>query len=162
MCLSSVFDNNITMPLYETYVRWPTNLCSSGVGTYVICLMNPMFIFDARSRGQDSGSKCQVSGFKCQDPSSRIQGSGAAGFGMQDPSSKFQVSSVRIQDSSVRIDLRSSLLTLDRVQTSLTLFSLSRRLQVSGSKFQVSRLCLTCLLLFQLFLPLLQIHPRCR
>ena len=141
--------------------------------------MNPMFIFDARSRGQDSGSKCQVSGFKCQDPSSRIQGSGAAGFGMQDPSSKFQVSSVRIQDSSVRIDLRSSLLTLDRVQTSLTLFSLSRRLQdsgskfqdsrqrscrfqVSGSKFQVSRLCLTCLLLFQLFLPLLQIHPRCR
>ena len=124
MCLSSVFDNNITMPLYETYVRWPTNLCSSGVGTYVICLMNPMFIFDARSRGQDSGSKCQVSGFKCQDPSSRI-------------------------------DLRSSLLMLDRVQTSLPLFSLSRRLQVS-------RLCLTCLLLFQLFLPLLQIHPRCR
>ena len=148
MCLSSVFDNNITMPLYETYVRWPTNLCSSGVGTYVICLMNPMFIFDARSRGQDSGSKCQVSGFKCQDPSSRIQGSGAAGFGMQDPSS-------RIQDSSSRIDLRSSLLMLDRVQTSLPLFSLSRRLQVS-------RLCLTCLLLFQLFLPLLQIHPRCR
>ena len=42
-----------------------------------------------------------------------------------------------MQDSSVKIDLRSSLLTLDRVQTSLTLFSLSRRLQDSGSKFQV-------------------------
>ncbi len=40
MCLSSVFDNNITMPLYETYVHWPTNIGSLGVGTYVICLMN--------------------------------------------------------------------------------------------------------------------------
>ena len=34
------------MPLYETYVHWPTNIGSLGVGTYVICLMNiGSFIF---------------------------------------------------------------------------------------------------------------------
>ena len=155
------------MPLYETYVRWPTNLCSSGVGTYVICLMNI-----GSNLMQEAGGRIQV-------PSVRIQDTGFKAAELQASGCKIQVPGYRIQVPGLTFGRVCSCSTefkqvclCSRSVADFRIQVPSSRIQGSGaagfgmqdpgSKFQVSRLCLTCLLLFQLFLPLLQIHPRCR